>query len=122
MLQSAQNATRSLRGVAHTGRNRASLPDTRRQEISEKPNNKNWCFVYQIDFHPEETMLHDLYLMSANPWLEAASRRNFEHRALSYSEMAASCKREKSSVSSGMRRVTRTKGLLSAVLEGVLRA
>ena len=34
-------------------------------------------------------MLNDLYLMSANPSLEAASRRNYEHRTLTFAEMAA---------------------------------
>ena len=66
-------------------------------------------------------MLHDLYLMSANPSLEAASRRNFEHRALSFSEMAASCTRKTINANRGMQRKPYAKGLFLAVLEGVLR-
>ena len=67
-------------------------------------------------------MLHDLYLMSANPSLEAETRRIFKHRALTFTEMAAACKRENSCASGAKQRQLRAKGLLIAMLEGVLRA
>ena len=68
-------------------------------------------------------MLNDLYLMSANPSLEAATRRNFEHHALTYTEMAATEKRRnKNARTAGKRTNERAKGLLMTLLEGVLRA
>lgn len=66
-------------------------------------------------------MLHDLYLMSSTSWVEAASRRNFQHRALSFTEMAAACKPRESTPRSGTR-ATGTKSLIALLLEGVLRA
>jgi hypothetical protein len=90
-------------GTAHTGNMTANMPDTRRQQ--------NLL---------EETMLHDLYLMSANPSLEAAARRNFNHRSLPFTEMAASCKnrglitRERKSHTSG-------KNIFLAIIKGVVR-
>ena len=72
---SAQTAAVFSENATHTGHSTAEMPDTRRHQ--------NLL---------EETMLHDLYLMSANPSLEAAARRNFNHRALTFTEMAASCK------------------------------
>ncbi len=90
-------------GTAHTGTLTADMPDTRRQQ--------NLL---------EETMLHDLYLMSANSSLEAAARRNFNHRTLTFTEMAASCKnrglttRERKSHPSG-------KSIFLAIIEGVVR-
>ena len=67
-------------------------------------------------------MLHDLYLMSANPSLEADARRKFEHRALTFQEMAASCTRREARVRGGKSGEVRAKGLFTAILEGVLRA
>jgi len=65
-------------------------------------------------------MLHDLYLMSANPSLEAAARRNFNHRTLTFTEMAASCKRRGSTAREQMNRTVR-KNIFLAILEGVTR-
>ena len=67
-------------------------------------------------------MLHDLYLMSANPSQEAASRRNFDHRALTFQEMAASCTRREPRERSGKSGAVRAKGLFNAILQGVPRA
>jgi len=66
-------------------------------------------------------MLHDLYLMSANPSLEADARRNFEHRALTFQEMAASCTRREMRERSRKSHTT-AKTLMTVILEGVLRA
>ena len=65
-------------------------------------------------------MLHDLYLMSANLSLEADTRRNFSHRALSFTEMAASCKHRASSASKRANRTAR-KNIFLAIIEGVAR-
>ncbi|MBA4347404.1 MAG: hypothetical protein C0413_00925 [Clostridiales bacterium] len=65
-------------------------------------------------------MLHDLYLMSANPSLEADTRRNFNHRTLTFTEMAASCKRRGTAVRERMNRAAR-KNIFLAILEGVAR-
>ncbi len=65
-------------------------------------------------------MLHDLYLMSANLSLEADTRRNFSHRALSFTEMAASCKhRERSTAASKISPAR--KNIFLAIIEGVAR-
>jgi hypothetical protein len=66
-------------------------------------------------------MLHDLYLMSANPTTEADARRNFNHRALTFTEMAASCKRRGSTARERMNRTVR-KNILLAIFEGAARA
>lgn len=66
----------------------------------------------------EETMLNDLYLMSANPSLEAASRRNYDHRTLTYAEMAASGKRRERNNET---RTNRAKGFFMTLVEGIVR-
>lgn len=65
-------------------------------------------------------MLHDLYLMSANPSQVTDTRRNFNHRALTFSEMAASCKRRGSAAREPMNRTAR-KNIFLAILEGAAR-
>ena len=65
-------------------------------------------------------MLHDLYLMSANPSLEAAARRNFNHRTLTFTEMAASCKNRESNTRD-RKNVTARKNIFLAIIEGVVR-
>jgi hypothetical protein len=102
---SARSAQAALRNPAQMTHRLATLPDTRRTEIS-----------------LEETMIHDLYLMSATPWLEAATTQNFSHRTLTYSEMAASGKRRDKGANATKKTATnRAKGLFLAMLEGVLR-
>ena len=66
-------------------------------------------------------MLHDLYLMSANLSLEAGTRRNFNHRALSFTEMAASCKRRER-YTAARKAGSARKNLFLAIIEGVARA
>ena len=66
-------------------------------------------------------MLHDLYLMSANLSLEADARRNFNHRALTFTEMAASCKHRERYPAARKAGSTR-KNLFLAIIEGVSRA
>ena len=66
-------------------------------------------------------MLHDLYLMSANLSLEADTRRNFNHRALSFTEMAASCKRRECNPAA-RKSGSVHKNLFLAIIEGVARA
>jgi len=106
----AQHAIRPMSGNTNDGFARsfaqatysaASLPHKRRQMIS-----------------VEETMLNDLYLMSANPSLEAASRRNYEHRTLTFAEMAAPGKRRERTRE---KRTDHTKGFFMTLLEGMLR-
>lgn len=65
-------------------------------------------------------MLHDLYLMSALPSQNADTRRNYDHRTLTFEEMAASCKQ---CANNAAARKTRTPGknLFFAVIEGVVR-
>ena len=63
-------------------------------------------------------MLHDLYLMSANPSLEAASRRNYEHRTLSFTEMATSCTRREATPRNE-KRASGVKSLTALLLQGV---
>lgn len=65
-------------------------------------------------------MLHDLYLMSANPSLEAAARRNFNHRTLTFTEMAASCK-NRGLTSRERKSRTPGKNIFLAIIEGVVR-
>lgn len=89
---------------ARTAYRPANLPDTRRTE--------NYL---------EEPMIHDLYLMSATPWLEAATKHHFQHRALTFAEMAASGKhRGKPAQRAQKAAAIRTKGLFLAMIEGVL--
>ena len=66
-------------------------------------------------------MLHDLYLTSATPSQVTDTRRNYEHRTLTFEEMAASCKQR---VNNAAVRKTRTAGknLFLAILEGGIRA
>jgi len=80
------------------------MPDTRRHKIL-----------------LEETMLHDLYLMSANLSLEADTRRNFNHRALTFTEMAASCK-HRERYPAARKAGSARKNLFLAIIEGVARA
>ena len=65
-------------------------------------------------------MLHDLYLMSATLSLEADARRNFNHRTLTFTEMAASCKHRESSARE-RRNHTARKNIFLAIFEGVAR-
>ena len=65
-------------------------------------------------------MLHDLYLMSARPSMEADARRKFNHRALTFTEMAASCKRRESTARERSNRTAR-KNIFLAIFEGVSR-
>ena len=65
-------------------------------------------------------MLHDLYLMSANPSLEAAARRNFNHRTLTFTEMAASCKSRGSNARERKNHTSR-KNIFLAIIEGIVR-
>lgn len=68
----------------------------------------------------EETMIHDLYLMNANASLEAAANRKFEHRTLTFDEMAASCKRR--GAKSHIRRTrSMSEMILLALVKGVVR-
>ena len=95
-----------LRYSARTAYRPANQPDTRRTE--------NYL---------EETMIHDLYLMSATPWLEAATKHHFQHRALTFAEMAASGKRhEKNTKTTRKSASIHAKGLFLAMIEGVLHA
>ena len=64
-------------------------------------------------------MLHDLYLMSANPSLEAASRRNFDHRALTFQEMAKTCTRREPRERSRKPGAIRAKSIFAAIVQGV---
>lgn len=66
-------------------------------------------------------MLHDLYLMSANSSLEADARRKFEHRTLTFAEMAASCKLRETNATARKNRAAR-KNIFLAVLTGGVRA
>jgi hypothetical protein len=66
-------------------------------------------------------MLHDLYLMSAKPSLNADARRNYDHRTLTFEEMAASCKQRANNAAARKNRTT-GKNLFLAVIEGVTRA
>ena len=65
-------------------------------------------------------MLHDLYLMSANLSLEADARRNFNHRALTFTEMAASCKHRERTTSARKAGNAR-KNIFLAIIQGVAR-
>jgi hypothetical protein len=65
-------------------------------------------------------MIHDLFLMHANLSLEAYTGRNFNHRALTFTEMAASCKHRASSASKRANRTAR-KNIFLAIIEGVAR-
>ena len=65
-------------------------------------------------------MLHDLYLMSANLSLEADTRRNFNHRALTFTEMAASCKRRERNTDARKMGNAR-KNIFLAIILGVAR-
>ena len=64
-------------------------------------------------------MIHDLYLMSATPWLEAANQHHFQHRALTFAEMAVSGKRHDKGTKTT--RKANAKGIFLTMLEGVLR-
>ena len=106
----AQHAIRPIGGKTNDGFARsfaqetyaaAHLPHKRRQMIS-----------------VEETMLHDLYLMSGIPTMEAATRRNDVHRTLTFAEMAASGKRRERTRE---KRANQPKGFLATLLEGMLR-
>ncbi|HWQ97995.1 MAG TPA: hypothetical protein VN538_07890 [Clostridia bacterium] len=66
-------------------------------------------------------MLHDLYLMSAKPSLNADARRNYDHRTLTFEEMAASCTQRANNAAARKSRTT-GKNLFLAVIEGVTRA
>ncbi len=67
-------------------------------------------------------MLTDLYIMSANPSLEASMRQNYQHRALTYAEKATSGKRRGRNARSAKQSApTRAKGLFMTLIEGVLR-
>ena len=95
-----------LRNSAQTTQHPALLPDTRRTE--------NFL---------EEPMIHDLYLMSATPWLEAANQHHFQHRKLTFSEMAASGKRhEKGTKTTQKAASSHAKGLFLAMIKGVFHA
>ena len=105
-LMSERTTQAALRNLAQNVPRLAILPDARRTEIS-----------------LEETMIHDLYLMSATPWLEAATTQNFSHRTLTYAEMAASGKRRNKGTNATKKTATnRAKGLFLAVIEGVFHA
>ena len=68
-------------------------------------------------------MIHDLYLMSATPWLEAANQHHFQHRALTFAEMAASGKRQDKGTKATRKAATNhTKGVFLALIEGVFHA
>jgi hypothetical protein len=108
-LPAAQNAS-ARKGNSLAARYGAT--DTRRQKCQQPPRHKNFL---------EEPMLHDLYLMSANPSVEADARRKFEHRALTFTEMAASCKHHETNTSAGKNNAIR-KNLFLAILEGGVRA
>ena len=71
----------------------------------------------------EETMIHDIYLMSATPWLEAATAQKFQHRTLTFAEMAAPGRRRgKGTLNTQKPSTNRAKGLFLALIEGVLHA
>lgn len=105
-LMSERTAQAALRNSAQNAPRLTILSDARRTEIS-----------------LEETMIHDLYLMSATPWLEAATKHHFQHRALTFAEMAASGKHRGKPAQHAQKAATiRTKGLFLAMIEGVLHA
>lgn len=104
-LMSERTAQAALRNSAQNVPRLTILSDARRTEIS-----------------LEETMIHDLYLMSAPPWLEAPSTQKYSHRTLTYAEMAASGKRRDKGANATKKTATnRAKGLFLAMMEGVLR-
>ena len=99
-----------LRYSARKTHRLASLPNERRTNIL-------------TENYLEEPMIHDLYLMSATPWLEAATKHHFQHRALTFAEMAASGKRhEKNTKTTRKSASIHAKGLFLAMIEGVLHA
>jgi len=65
-------------------------------------------------------MIHDLYLMNANASMEAAARRKFEHRTLTFDEMAASCKRRDAKSHTRKTR-SLSENIFLAVVKGVVR-
>jgi len=65
-------------------------------------------------------MIHDLYLMNANASLEATAKQKFEHRTLSFDEMAASCKRRAAKSHAGKTR-NMSEMILLALVKGVVR-
>ena len=107
---SERTAHAVLRNSARKTHRLASLPNERRTNIS-------------TENYLEGPMIHDLYLMSATPWLEAATKHHFQHRALTFAEMAASGKhRGKPAQHAQKAAAIRTKGLFLAMTEGVLHA
>lgn len=96
-----QNRTVFARINAQKRRDTVHLPVKRRQMIS-----------------LEETMIHDLFLMSATPCQQADMRRKFNHRTLTFEEMAASGNRRERNKK---QRTNRPKGFLAALVEGMSR-
>ena len=107
---SNRTAQADLRHAAQKTHRLAMMPDERRTNIF----TENFL---------EEPMIHDLYLMSATPWLEAANQHHFQHRALTFAEMAASGKRHDKGTKATRKAATgQAKGVFLALIEGVFHA